>query len=129
MERRVFESGRFTIPSFFRTQLDMNYCDLVYLRLQGHKIIASKREDEGCVARIISHIGGLVIPREFMEELSIIVGSRVNVTIEGGNLVITKSELSCLFCGSYKNIEIIKGVRICQPCIDEIKNSPSSEAS
>lgn len=71
--------------------------------------------------RKIDSLGRLAIPAEYRRRLSMPNGSLVKMVLEGDSIKITKSSIYCAFCGSEEEIKDVKGVRVCQPCIDEIK--------
>ena len=72
--------------------------------------------------RRIDRIGRLSLPAEFRRMLSMPNGSLVKMTVEGDAIKITKSKACCTFCGSDEELRDVKGVRVCQSCVDEIKN-------
>ena len=71
--------------------------------------------------RKLDELGRLVIPMEFRKTLGWGKGVRVNMNIEGERVIVTKSATCCSLCGARMNLKDVKGVKMCQPCIDEIK--------
>lgn len=72
--------------------------------------------------RRIDELGRLCIPAEYRKSLGWGKGARLNMNIDGERVIITKSEMCCTFCGATKNLKDVKGMRVCQHCINEIKD-------
>lgn len=66
--------------------------------------------------------GRLIIPAEMRRRLGIVDGTMMNLEVKGDELILKKIELYCAICSSSEDIRDVNGVRICQNCIDEIKN-------
>lgn len=73
------------------------------------------------VERKLDSLGRVVIPKEFRDVLGWPTGVRVNMQVSGDKVIISKSESCCAMCGSVVDLKDIKGIRICQNCVDEIK--------
>ena len=78
--------------------------------------------------RKVDMLGRLTIPVEYRRMLSLTEGSYVEMELEGDKVVITKSDFRCIMCGSHKEIKDVKGVRICKPCIEEVKEGKFYDA-
>lgn len=72
--------------------------------------------------RRLDELGRLCIPMEYRKALGWPKGTRLEMRLSGNKLIIAKSELYCAFCGTVENIKDVKGVRVCQHCINEIKD-------
>ncbi len=72
--------------------------------------------------RRLDELGRLVIPMEFRKTLGWGKGVRLNMNIDGERVIITKSEAYCFLCGTNIGLKNVKGVKMCQSCIDEIKS-------
>ncbi len=73
--------------------------------------------------RKLDELGRLVIPMEFRKALGWGKGVRLNMNIDGGRVIVTKSVACCSLCGASMNLKDVKGVKMCQSCIDDIKSS------
>ena len=73
--------------------------------------------------RKLDELGRLVIPMEFRKTLGWGKGVRLNMNIEGERVIVTKSATCCSLCGASMNLKGVKGVKMCQSCIDDIKSS------
>lgn len=73
--------------------------------------------------RRLDVLGRVVIPMEFRNVLGWSAGTRLNIQLVGEKVIISKSEYGCAICGGLEKVKDVKGVRMCQSCIDEIKVS------
>lgn len=73
--------------------------------------------------RKLDGLGRLVIPMEFRKVLGWSAKTSIKMELKGDSVVLTKDESRCTFCGSLDELKDVKGVRVCQSCIDEIKVS------
>ena len=71
--------------------------------------------------RKIDDSGRVVIPMEWRKKLSISEGTLINMELRGEKIELSKSNYCCAFCSSSADVKDVKGVRVCQQCIDEIK--------
>ena len=71
--------------------------------------------------RRLDTLGRVVIPMEFRNVLGWPTGVRVNMQLSGDKVIISRSECTCSLCGGANEIKDVKGIRMCQSCIDEIK--------
>ena len=71
--------------------------------------------------RRLDELGRVVIPMEFRNVLGWNKGTRLNIQLVGEKVIISKSEYGCAICGGLEEIKDVKGVRMCQGCIEEIK--------
>ena len=71
--------------------------------------------------RKLDHLGRIVVPIELRKTLGWTVGTRVEIQMDGDRVVLKKSGSRCPFCSSVTELKDVKGVRVCQSCIDEIK--------
>lgn len=71
------------------------------------------------VVRNIDNLGRIVLPMDFRNTLGLESGSAVNISIEGGAIVLRPLETMCKVCGSHKNVN--KDLLVCASCIKKIK--------
>ena len=71
--------------------------------------------------RKLDDLGRVVIPMEFRKVLGWNTGTRLDIQLAGGKVTIGKSEYGCAICGGLVEIKDVKGIRMCQTCIEEIK--------
>ena len=71
--------------------------------------------------RRLETLGRVVIPRDCRNVLGWPTGVRVNMQLSGDKVIISRSECTCSLCGWSNEIKDVKGIRMCQSCIEEIK--------
>ncbi len=73
------------------------------------------------IVRCIDSLGRFVIPKEMRRHLQISEGDLLEVSVEGGKIVIGKYEKSCLLCSRTENLLEFNGKLICNDCLQQIK--------
>ncbi len=73
------------------------------------------------VLKVIDDLGRIVLPKEIRRSLGLDIRSRVVLYVEGENLIISKAEDSCVFCGSEEELIEYKDKCICKKCMDGLK--------
>ena len=78
------------------------------------------------IQRKIDHMGRIVIPKNFMKDLSWEENTRILITKKNGSLVITKADPTCLCCGSSEHlVSLDENVFVCKACLQKLaKSSP-----
>ena len=71
--------------------------------------------------RRIDMLGRINIPRAMLRRLNIPFGSLVEFSTDGEKIILKKSGCCCAFCGTDEELKDVKGVRVCQSCVNEIK--------
>ncbi len=71
--------------------------------------------------RAIDELGRIVLPIEFRNTLDIKSGDLLNMEMDGSEIIITKKNPTCVFCGTEDDIVKFKSKYICQRCIDMLK--------
>ena len=128
MERKFDKLGRLHIPVEMRRVLGIEEADSLYIGLENGSLYVSKEFVEGFIQRKVDYLSRVTIPIEYRRVLSFGEGARINISLEKGRIKVTKSDAYCTFCASLEDIKDVKGVRVCQSCIDEIKASNFWEA-
>ena len=72
--------------------------------------------------RKLDELGRLVIPMEFRKSLGWSQGMPLKMNVDGERVIITKSEAYCFLCGTNIGLKNVKGVKMCQSCIGEMKS-------
>lgn len=76
------------------------------------------------IVRCVDNLGRLVIPVELRRAMGISVNDPVKMTVDGERIIVEKHQDSCLICGKYDNIIILKnGKKICASCIKELSQA------
>lgn len=71
--------------------------------------------------RRMDELGRVVVPMGIRKALGWTQGTRLKMTVEGDTVALKKSESCCSFCGSVHELKDVKGVRVCEKCITDIK--------
>lgn len=71
--------------------------------------------------RKVDELGRVVIPMEIRKVLGWTPGTRLKLERKGEVVVLKKSEGCCSFCGGVQDLKEVKGVRVCEKCITDIK--------
>ena len=74
------------------------------------------------IVRRIDELGRIVLPIEIRKNLSLASRDAVEIFVNEDTIVLKKYEPACIFCGDADNIVFFNGKRICQNCLEEIKN-------
>ena len=74
------------------------------------------------IVRKVDDLGRIVLPIELRRTLDIAERDALEIFMDGESIVLKKYSPSCIFCGDADNIVFFNGKRICQNCLEEIKN-------
>jgi transcriptional pleiotropic regulator of transition state genes len=70
----------------------------------------------------IDNLGRIVIPKTIRDALDVKHNDEVSMTVEKGNLVISKGYKTCSLCSTKEVTTQISDKLLCEKCISEIKN-------
>jgi AbrB family transcriptional regulator, transcriptional pleiotropic regulator of transition state genes len=73
------------------------------------------------IVRRVDELGRIVLPIELRRTLDIAEKDPLEIYVDESSIILSKYEPACIFCGSAKGIENIKGKNICNACIKELK--------
>jgi transcriptional pleiotropic regulator of transition state genes len=76
-------------------------------------------KDTGIVRRV-DDLGRIVVPAELRRLFGIHPGDPVDISVEGGAIVLRKVEVSCVLCDGVNDLFELHGRWICGPCRDEL---------
>lgn len=122
MERRIDHIGRVVLPVEMRKKLGINPLDDIYFGIVGEEVHLSKKDKWDWISRKIDNLGRVCFSKEIRNKLSMPDKCIVDVVLEGDVIKLSRSKINCIMCGSSESVKDVKGVRICQSCIDEIKD-------
>ncbi len=74
------------------------------------------------IVRRVDPLGRIVIPIEMRKELNIEIKDPVEISLEGSNIILHKYENRCVFCGTLRPQNEFQGKKICDKCLEELKN-------
>ena len=74
----------------------------------------------GGLPRRIDHLGRIVVPVELRRMLGISAGDELEIAVKEGSITLTKSTLSCVFCGTEKDLRTYKDRQVCGDCAEAV---------
>ena len=75
------------------------------------------------IVRRLDELGRLVIPIEIRNKFNISERDPIEIYVDGSNIILTKFESTCIFCGNTKNLSEFKGKNICNSCLKKLSNT------
>ena len=112
--------------------LKVEFCDrgnpngIVCIDIQQILCVYSERREKmksTGIVRKVDNLGRIVIPKEIRRTFEIDLDDDIEIYVEGDKIILKKRGLSCVFCGSEKDIFMFKGKNICSLCIKEMQRS------
>ncbi|MBM7835568.1 AbrB/MazE/SpoVT family DNA-binding domain-containing protein [Clostridium sardiniense] len=74
------------------------------------------------IIKRVDLLGRIYLPMTFRSLLDIPPGEAAQLAffIDNNNLILTKYDVSCIFCGECKSLIIFEDKNICSNCIDKL---------
>lgn len=73
------------------------------------------------VVRKIDELGRIVLPKEVRSGLGIDSKDDLEIFIDGEELILKKTNSSCVICGSNVHLIDYKGKGLCKSCVDGLQ--------
>lgn len=73
------------------------------------------------VVRTIDDAGRIAIPKEFRNSMGVLDGDKMEMTIDGDRVIVTRYSESCVYCGSIAEEFKILGRPICASCRNKLR--------
>ncbi|MCD3234295.1 AbrB/MazE/SpoVT family DNA-binding domain-containing protein [Clostridium botulinum D/C] len=74
------------------------------------------------VVRKVDQLGRIVLPIELRRTLDIAENeTSLEIYVEGEQIILSKYEPACIFCGDARDVVNYKGRNICKKCLGELK--------
>lgn len=73
------------------------------------------------IVRRVDELGRIVLPIEMRRTLDIAVKDTLEIYVEGDNIILTKHQDSCVFCGKKKNLTEVLDRCVCPQCLKLLK--------
>ncbi len=73
------------------------------------------------IVRPVDPLGRVVIPVELRRTLDIKTDDALEVFVDGDYIMLKKYNPACIFCGDARDVVDIKGKKVCQKCLEEMK--------
>lgn len=77
------------------------------------------------IVRRLDELGRVVIPIEIRNKFNISERDPIEIFVDGSNIVLSKYESTCIFCGNTKKLTEYKGKNICNSCLKKLTNTSS----
>lgn len=74
------------------------------------------------IIRRLDQLGRIVIPREIRKVLELNEHDYIEISMQDSNIVLSKYENKCVFCGAMNPRNNFKGKKICKKCLEELKS-------
>lgn len=72
------------------------------------------------IVRKVDELGRIVIPKELRDYYGIDIKDPLEIYVEDGNIILSKYEPACIFCGEKRNVVNYKNKTICESCQQKI---------
>jgi len=72
------------------------------------------------IVRKVDDLGRIVIPKELRKTMNIKKKDPMEIFVEKNNIILSKYEKGCLFCGEMGDTFEFEGVTICKKCLKKI---------
>lgn len=69
----------------------------------------------------IDKAGRIVISKDIRKHLNLNIGDTLHIEADDEKIIIHKAESKCVFCNSTQNLVTFKDKRICNDCLENIK--------
>jgi len=69
------------------------------------------------MARKVDQLGRIVLPAELRHLFDINEGDFLEIEVDGKQIVLTKVEERCIFCGTALDLRTYEGRKVCSGCI------------
>ena len=75
------------------------------------------------IVRRLDELGRIVIPIEIKNKFNISERDPIEIYVDGSNIILSKFEVTCIFCGSTKNLTEFKDKNVCNSCLKKLSNT------
>ncbi len=105
------------------------FLDIIYLRIENtlwyfliNFGLRRKMMKSTGVVRKVDELGRIVLPIEIRKILDIKQKDAVEIFTDNDKIILQKYQPACVFCNNIENIVYFNGKRVCQDCVDKLKN-------
>lgn len=74
------------------------------------------------IVRRVDELGRIVIPMELRNNLEIAEKDQIEIFVDGSNIVLSKYESTCIFCGNTKKLATYKSKLVCSKCLKQMES-------
>ncbi len=73
------------------------------------------------ILKTVDELGRIVLPKKMREALDIDIRDKVEILLEDDRIVLRKHAPACIFCGSEQSIILFNEKRLCEACLEKLK--------
>ena len=73
------------------------------------------------IFRRIDSLGRFVLPKELRKSLDINQNDYLQIFLDGDSIILRKSQLNCVMCGSPDDLRDYRDKKICRKCIEALQ--------
>lgn len=73
------------------------------------------------IFRRIDSLGRIVLPKELRKSLDIQQNDYLQIFLEDDVIILKKSQMSCVLCGSPEKLSDFHDKKICSHCLEELR--------
>ena len=73
------------------------------------------------VVRQLDTLGRIVLPIELRRTMDIGTKDKLEIFVEGDQIILKKYQPSCIFCGDARDVSSYKGKLICKKCLTDLQ--------
>lgn len=74
------------------------------------------------IVRKVDELGRIVIPIELRRTLDIAEKDSLEIYVSENTIILKKYEPACIFCGTAKDVVVLKGKNVCPVCVGELSD-------
>ncbi|MDD3766607.1 MAG: AbrB/MazE/SpoVT family DNA-binding domain-containing protein [Eubacteriales bacterium] len=72
------------------------------------------------IVRKVDELGRIVLPIELRRTLGIEIKDALEIAVNGQQIILSKYEPACIFCGSASDVKTFKEKKVCAKCAAEL---------
>ena len=72
------------------------------------------------MARKVDDLGRIVLPVEMRRQFGIRPGDEMEISVDGGSIMLRKIELRCVFCDGDISLRVFRDKKVCGSCSEEL---------
>ena len=78
------------------------------------------------IVRQIDDLGRIVIPKELRKTMNLKRKDPMEIFVERDNIILSKYEKGCLFCGKMEDTFEFEGTTVCENCLEKMNKNKNS---
>jgi len=73
------------------------------------------------IVRKVDELGRVVLPVEMRRLLNISEKDKVEISLDGENVILCKYKAACVFCGSNEDLRDYRDRKVCIQCLEQLQ--------